>query len=80
MKFGMPTLIEFDSISANVKFAKDNNLDFIELNMDFPYNLKINKIDLKKFNIEFTMHLSEKLNAADLNNYMRKNYLKEVIR
>ncbi len=80
MKFGMPTLIEFDSISANVQFAKDNNLDFIELNMDLPYNLEIDKIDLKKYNIEFTMHLSEKLNVAYLNNYMRKNYLKEAIR
>ena len=45
MKYGMPTLVEFDSILENVKFAKENNLDFIELNMDLPYcfNIKENE-------------------------------------
>ncbi len=80
MKYGMPTLMEFDNILENVQFAQDNNLDFIELNMDLPYNLEIDKIDLKKYKMEFTMHLSEKLNVADLNDFMRKNYLKEAIR
>ena len=80
MKFGMPTLIEFKDILENVELAQKYNLNFIELNMDLPYCLAIDKIDLKKYNIEFTMHLSEKLNVASLNNDLRKSYLKEAIR
>ena len=80
MKYGMPTLVEFTSIKDNVDFALANHLDFIELNMDLPYCLDISYDDLTKYNIEFTMHLSEKLNVASLNNELRKNYLKECIR
>ena len=57
MKFGMPTLLEFKSIEENVSFAKNLNLDFIELNMDLPY-CKINK-NLKNYDIEFTIQISK---------------------
>ena len=80
MKYGMPTLIEFKNIWENVEFALKHNLKFIELNMDLPYCLAINKLNLKEYNIEFTMHLSEKLNVASLNNDLRKSYLKEAVR
>ncbi len=46
--------------------------------MDLPYCQK--KINLCKYNFDFTMHLSEELNVAELNNYLRKAYLKESIR
>ena len=62
MKYGMPSLIEFNSIEENVLFAKKNNLSFIELNMDLPYCQNI--FNLSKYNIDFTMHLSEELNVA----------------
>ena len=78
MKLGMPSLIEFNSIKENVSFAKENNLSFIELNMDLPYCQK--DLNLKNFNFDFTMHLSEELNVSELNNYLRKSYLKECIR
>ncbi len=80
MKYGMPTLAEFNSILENVNLAKENNFDFIELNMDLPYSLEIENISLKEYNIEFTMHLSEELNVADLNDCLRKKYLEEAIR
>ena len=80
MKYGMPTLVEFDSILENVKFAKENNLNFIELNMDLPYCFNIKENELLNYDIEFTMHLSEKLNFAELNDSFRKLYLKEAIR
>ncbi len=35
--FGMPTLIELDSIKENVELCRELNLDFIELNMNIPY-------------------------------------------
>ena len=78
MKYGMPCLLEFNTILENVELAKDNGLDFVELNMDLPYCQNINNIS--KYNFCFTMHLSEKLNLAELNNHLRKSYLDEAIR
>ena len=80
MKYGMPTLVEFTNILDNVNLAKSNNLDFIELNMDLPYCQNIKKQELIKYNLEFTMHLSEKLNVAELNDNLRESYLNEAIR
>ena len=80
MKYGMPSLLEFNTILENVEFAKENGLNFIELNMDLPYCQNIDTDTLDKYNFEFTMHLSEKLNLAELNNYLRKSYLDEAIR
>ena len=76
----MPTLVTFDNIEENVKFAKANNLDFIELNMDLPYCLDIQNQSLEKYDIEFTMHISEEINVSELNNYLRESYLNEAIR
>ena len=39
MKIGMPALIELDTIEQNIDLCKYLNLDFIELNMNFPYNM-----------------------------------------
>lgn len=80
MKYGMPTLVMLNSIYENVDFALKNNLDFIELNMDLPYCSNIKNQELNKFNIEFTMHISEKINVADLNNNLRIKYLNKAIR
>jgi len=80
MKYGMPTLVMFNTIRENVNFALKNNIDFIELNMDLPYCNNIKNNELNKFNIEFTMHISEKINVADLNNNLRIKYLDEAIR
>lgn len=80
MKYGMPTLVEFNSILENYKFAKKHNLDFIELNMDLPYCQNLKKDSLSKFDIEFTMHVSETIDIASLNDHIRKNNLKEAIR
>ena len=81
MKFGMPTLIEFNSIEENIELAKALNLDFIELNLDLPYcNLPGTELlDLSnKYNIEFTAHLSEKLDVAELDNDLRLAYLNKI--
>ena len=47
MKFGMPTLIENDSIESCAALCKELNLDFIELNMNLP-QYQINTIDIQK--------------------------------
>ena len=78
MKYGMPSLIEFNSIEENVNFAKANNLEFIELNMDLPYCQTLSNLDIYHF--DFTMHISEELNVGELNKHLCKSYLKEAIR
>lgn len=80
MIYGMPSLVEFNSILENVNFAKKNDLKFIELNMDLPYCQNIKDSELLRYDMEFTMHISEKINVAELNDNLRKLYLKEAIR
>lgn len=78
MKFGMPTLFEFNSIQENLEFCRKQGLDFLELNMDLPYCLPEN-IDVeavKKYNIEITVHLSEKLEIGEINEDTRVSALR----
>lgn len=80
MKFGMPAMIEYNTIEENAKLAKKLNLSFIELNLDLPYcklTDNVKKI-AEKYNIEFTVHLSEKLDVAELDNDIRNAYLKKI--
>lgn len=79
MKIGMPTLLEYN-LEENINFAKNNNFDFIELNMNLPYCFEIKEKELLKYNYDFTMHISEELNIYELNNNLKKSYLKEIIR
>lgn len=78
MTFGMPSLVGFDTIQENVDFAKENGLEFVELNMDLPYSQNMD--DLDSYNFKFTMHVSEEINVADLNENLREAYLNEAIR
>lgn len=80
MKYGMPTLVEFNSILENVMFAKNNNLGFIEINMNLPYCFNLKNGELNKYEFDFTMHLSEELNIGELNDNLFKKYLNEIKR
>ena len=37
MKVGMPLLYELKSVEENIELAKKLNLDFVELNLNYPY-------------------------------------------
>ena len=76
---GMPTLIEFN-LYENIDFAKKNNIDFIELNMNLPYCFNLKENELLKYNYNFTMHISEELNIYELNDHLRESYLNEIER
>ena len=83
--FGMPTLIETNSIDSCVKLCKELGLDFIELNMNLP-QYQIESIDIKQLklickneNIYFTIHLDENLNVCDFNNEITNAYMKTVL-
>ena len=80
MKFGMPAMIEYNSIEENVKLAKSLGLSFVELNLDLPYCTLDNELKIfsKNYNIEFTVHLSEKFDVGELDNDIREAYLKKI--
>ena len=84
IKYGMPTLIEFDTIEENVALARGLGLDFIELNMNLPqYQLGVVDKDQliyqsKKYGIFYTIHLDENCDPCDFNDYVSKAYLRTV--
>lgn len=94
LHFGMPTLIELNSLKENVELCKKLRLNFIELNMNIPLfsvlgiedenNFELKKIieELnfyqKEFGIYFTIHLDENFNFADSNIYIKNAYLKTL--
>ena len=94
LHFGMPTLIELNSLKENVELCKKLKLNFIELNMNIPLfsvlgiedenNFELKKIieELnfyqKEFGIYFTIHLDENFNFSDSNIYIKNAYLKTL--
>ncbi len=87
MQFGMPTLIENRTLQDNIDLCKSLNLQFIELNMNFPeYQVdKLEEIDTlmaaaEKAEIYYTIHLDENLNIADFNPLVTDAYLETVRR
>lgn len=86
MKFGMPTLVELDTIEDNAKLCKKLGLQFVELNMNLPICQvselqNIAKLEnLKnKYGIEFTIHLDENINVADFNPLLAEAHLKTTL-
>ncbi len=81
MKTGMPALIELSTIEDNIKLCKKLEFDFIELNMNFPYNM-IHSVDSlylrnisKENNIEFTMHMPDDADIGSFYDDVRHGYL-----
>lgn len=84
LHFGMPTLIETNSIDDCVTLANELGLKFIEINMNMP-EYQLDKIDIVHFkklakhnNIYYTIHLDENFNFCDFNPYVSNAYLKTV--
>ena len=82
MKIGMPALIEYNTVEDNVLLCKKLGFDFIELNMNFPYNM-IENLDpsyIKKLssqnNIKFTMHMPDDADIGSFYPDVRNAYVK----
>lgn len=87
MQFGMPTLIENGMLEDNICLCQKLNLQFLELNMNFPeYQLhKLEHTDefyraADKARLYYTIHLDENLNIADFNLLVANAYLETVKR
>lgn len=82
MQFGMPTLLEYETIEENLALCRELGLDFIELNMNLPqYQTQALRDGLDKYRkitaetgVYFTLHLDENLNFADFNPLVREAY------
>lgn len=85
--FGMPTLIENRDLAENISLCRELGLDFIELNMNFP-EFQLDSMpdadELKRvkeeYGLFFTLHLDEKMNAADFNPLVRQAYTETALR
>lgn len=82
MKIGMPALIEYTELNDLVKLCLNLNLNFIELNMNMPYNF-IERLDPKELrkitkdtNIEFTMHMPDEADLGSFFSSVRDGYIK----
>ena len=87
MQFGMPTLIENKTLEENIALCKDLELNFIELNMNFPeYQADILEDTVRLISlaedagIYYTIHLDENLNIADFNRLVTEAYLETIRR
>ena len=82
MKLGMPALVEYKTLQELVDLCLKLNLNFIELNMNLPYNFieNINPKELKKItkdtNIEFTMHMPDDADLGTFYESVREGYVK----
>lgn len=85
MQFGMPTLIENHTLEDNICLCKELNLQFLELNMNFP-EYQIHKLEhtdefyraADEAKLYYTIHLDENLNIADFNMLVAHAYLETV--
>ena len=81
MKIGMPALVEYNTLNELVELCLKLKLDFIELNMNLPYNFieNIEPEELIKIkndtNIEFTMHMPDDADLGTFYDSVRKGYV-----
>ena len=87
IQFGMPTLIENQTLEDNVALCTRLGLKFIELNMNFP-EYQVDQLEqtdrllrlADQAGIYYTIHLDENLNVADFNQLVTDAYLETVRR
>ena len=73
LKFGMPTLIETETIEQCAALCADSGLSFIEMNMNLP-QYQVQTMDVarlsrvaREYGIGYTIHLDENMNVAAKN-------------
>ncbi len=73
MKYGMPTLVECNTLEACARVASELSLDFIEINMSFPeytpaaFDIEGTVKLAKEYSLFYTIHADEALNPFDFN-------------
>lgn len=81
MKLGIPALVEFNKLEQLVLTCTELKLDFIELNMNLPYNFiqNLNPQELKQIkdehNIDFTIHMPDEADLGSFYGSVRQGYV-----
>ena len=84
-RFGMPTLIETNTIEECAALCTASGLSFIEMNMNLPQyqvqtmDAKHLKAVAKEYGIGYTIHLDENMNVADFNPDVAAAYRNSVV-
>ena len=85
LKFGMPTLIETQSIEQCAALCAEAGLSFIEMNMNLP-QYQVQTMDAarlaavaKQYGIGYTIHLDENMNVAEFNPDVAAAYRNSVV-
>jgi len=85
LRLGMPRLTEADTLAQWAAICAEQELQFVELNMNFPQCQlgAINTNELVRiadaYGIFFTAHLDDNMNVADFNPYVAEAYLKTTL-
>ena len=85
MHYGMPTLLEFETLEENIALAKELGLQFVEINCNVP-EFQVDRLNAKHLNqlskesgIYFTFHLDEFLSVTDPNTKISEAYIQSVV-
>jgi len=85
MEFGMPTLLELDTLEDNIALCKELGLKFVEINCNVP-EFQVENMDPEALlrltqttGIHFTFHLDEYLSVTDPNKKISEAYIQSVV-
>ena len=85
LNFGMPAMIELDTVEETVEICAQLGLDFVELNTNFPLQ-QVHGMDPEKIRdlaqahgIFYTIHLNDEMPVADFNPHVAEGYRKAVL-
>ena len=77
-------MVEMEKLEQGAEVCRCLNLDFLELNINFPQYL-LEKLDVEKlrslaeeYGIFYTLHLDDEMSIADFNPYIADGYCKTV--
>jgi len=85
MDFGMPTLLELDTLEENVALCQELGLQFVEINCNVP-EFQVEAMSADRLNalreitgVYFTFHLDEFLSVTDPNLTISNAYIQSVV-
>lgn len=84
MKFGMPTLIEVETVEQTAALCAELGLSFVELNTNFPLHqphlLDADRLGslASQYGIFYTIHLNDEMAVAEFNPWVSDGYRKAV--
>jgi sugar phosphate isomerase/epimerase len=84
MKYGAPTMVEMENLSQAAAVCRELDLDFLELNINFPQytlpNMDVQQLRALsgEYGIFYTLHLDDEMSIADFNPYIATGYCQTV--